>query len=57
MDQLERARTASTKALILTSPLNPTGSLYPKALLKEIIALALKVTTLFGFHFLLKRKR
>ncbi|MGH2697604.1 MAG: pyridoxal phosphate-dependent aminotransferase [Actinomycetota bacterium] len=29
LDQLERARTARTKALVFTSPSNPTGSVYP----------------------------
>ena len=29
LDQLERARTDKTKALVFTSPSNPTGSVYP----------------------------
>jgi aspartate/methionine/tyrosine aminotransferase len=29
LDQLEKARSAKTKALIFTSPSNPTGSVYP----------------------------
>ncbi|MDD5438830.1 MAG: aminotransferase class I/II-fold pyridoxal phosphate-dependent enzyme [Candidatus Omnitrophica bacterium] len=38
VDQLDKARTNKTKALILTSPLNPTGSLYDAASLKKITA-------------------
>lgn len=37
IDQLNKAKTKNTKALILTSPLNPTGSLYPREVLKDIM--------------------
>lgn len=36
MDQLEKAVTAKTKALVLTSPSNPTGMIYSKSELEQI---------------------
>ena len=36
LDQLERARTSRTKALVFTSPSNPTGSVYPPGEIEEI---------------------
>ncbi|WEG72607.1 pyridoxal phosphate-dependent aminotransferase [Vagococcus intermedius] len=36
VDQLEKARTAQTKALILTSPSNPTGAIYSPDELEKI---------------------
>jgi len=36
LDQLERARTSRTKALVFTSPSNPTGSVYPPDEVEEI---------------------
>lgn len=37
LEQLDAARTERTKAVILTSPLNPTGSLYDRKTLGEIM--------------------
>lgn len=42
IDQLDKAKTERTKALILTSPLNPTGSLYDPNDLKAIIEWGIK---------------
>jgi aspartate aminotransferase len=36
VDDLERARTDRTKVLLFVSPSNPTGAVYPPALVKEI---------------------
>ena len=36
LDQLESARTSRTKALVFTSPSNPTGSVYPPDEVEEI---------------------
>ena len=36
LDQLESARTSRTKALVFTSPSNPTGSVYPPGEIEEI---------------------
>jgi aspartate aminotransferase len=36
VDQLEAARTPRTKALLLCSPSNPTGAVYPAELIREI---------------------
>lgn len=36
LDQLESARTSRTKALVFTSPSNPTGSVYPPGEVEEI---------------------
>jgi aspartate aminotransferase len=36
VDDLERARTDRTKVLLFVSPPNPTGAVYPPALVKEI---------------------
>lgn len=36
LDQLESARTPRTKALVFTSPSNPTGSVYPQEEIEEI---------------------
>ncbi len=38
--ELERARTAKTRGLILNSPSNPTGAVYSRAELEEIVAVA-----------------
>jgi aspartate aminotransferase len=38
--ELERARTAKTRGLILNSPSNPTGAVYSRAELEEIVAFA-----------------
>ncbi len=40
-DQLRSAITPHTKAIILNSPHNPTGAVYPRKTLKEIASLAL----------------
>jgi aspartate/methionine/tyrosine aminotransferase len=40
VEDLERARTARTRALMLNSPNNPTGAVYPEALLRELGAWA-----------------
>ena len=37
VEQLDKVKTNKTKALILTSPLNPTGTLYSKKSLSEIM--------------------
>lgn len=37
LEQLDAAKTNRTKAVILTSPINPTGSLYDKKTLQEIM--------------------
>jgi len=36
VDDLERARTGATKALLFVSPSNPTGAVYPPELVREI---------------------
>jgi aspartate aminotransferase len=36
VDDLERARTGRTKVLLFVSPSNPTGAVYPPALVREI---------------------
>lgn len=41
-DQLDELKTEKTKALILTSPLNPTGSLYSKENLQAIMEWGIK---------------
>jgi aspartate aminotransferase len=38
--ELERARTAKTRGVILNSPSNPTGAVYSRAELEEIVAFA-----------------
>ncbi len=40
LDALERAVTAKTKAIILNSPNNPTGAVYPEPALRAVVALA-----------------
>jgi len=40
-DALKRAVTARTKVFILTSPNNPTGTVWPRPMLKQIASLAL----------------
>lgn len=40
LDALERAATAKTKAIILNTPNNPTGAVYPEAALRAVGALA-----------------
>ena len=42
MEQLEKARTPKTKALLFCSPSNPTGSVYSKDQVKAIAEWALK---------------
>jgi aspartate aminotransferase len=39
-DELERARTSSTRGLILNSPNNPTGAVYTRGELEDIVAYA-----------------
>jgi aspartate aminotransferase len=45
--QLEKAITAKTKALLLCSPSNPTGSLYSKEELKALVAVIAKHPRIF----------
>jgi aspartate aminotransferase len=45
--QLEEAITPKTKALILCSPSNPTGSVYSKAELKELADVLAKYPNVF----------
>ncbi len=40
LDALERAVTPKTRAIILNSPNNPTGAVYPEAALRAVVALA-----------------
>ena len=42
IDDIERALTRRTRAMIFNSPCNPTGSVYPRELLEEIAALAVE---------------
>ncbi|MER3412796.1 MAG: aspartate aminotransferase [Armatimonadota bacterium] len=42
MDQVRAAITSKTKVVILNSPANPTGSVFPRSVLKEVAALALR---------------
>ena len=42
VEGLEKAVTARTKAIILNTPNNPTGAVYPEAALRAVIALAVK---------------
>ncbi len=42
LDALERATTERTRALILNTPNNPTGAVYPEAALRAVAALAAK---------------
>jgi len=41
-DDLARAITPKTRAIFLNSPSNPTGAVYPREVLKEIAALAIR---------------
>lgn len=41
-DQLREAVTSRTRAIVVNSPCNPTGAVFPRQTLKEIAALALK---------------
>ncbi|HEY7349227.1 MAG TPA: aminotransferase class I/II-fold pyridoxal phosphate-dependent enzyme [Ktedonobacterales bacterium] len=40
LDELERLVTPRTRALIINSPANPTGAVFPRALLEQVIAFA-----------------
>lgn len=40
LDALERAAGAKTRAIILNTPNNPTGAVYPEAALRAVVALA-----------------
>ncbi|MCH8275285.1 MAG: pyridoxal phosphate-dependent aminotransferase [Armatimonadetes bacterium] len=42
MDQLREAVTGRTAAIIVNSPCNPTGAVFPRSTMKEIAALALR---------------
>lgn len=42
IDDLKKALTAKTKAIILNSPSNPTGAVLPRQTLKEVAALAIR---------------
>lgn len=42
VQELEKSLTAKTKAVIVTNPSNPTGAVYPKAMLKDLVAFCLK---------------
>lgn len=42
LEALERAVTAKTRAIILNTPNNPTGAVYPEAALRAVVALAAK---------------
>ena len=42
IDDIRRKITPRTKGIVIINPNNPTGALYPEALLKEIVALAEK---------------
>lgn len=42
MDEVKAAVTQRTKAIIVNSPTNPTGGVFPRSILKEIAALALR---------------
>lgn len=49
IEQLDKARTKKTKALILTSPLNPTGTVYDRGNLKKIMEWGIK-NNIFIIH-------
>ncbi|MDR1889620.1 MAG: pyridoxal phosphate-dependent aminotransferase [Zoogloeaceae bacterium] len=40
LDNIRKKITSNTKALVVINPNNPTGALYPEAILKELIAIA-----------------
>ncbi len=40
LDEMERLVTPRTKALIINSPANPTGAVFPQALIEQLIAFA-----------------
>lgn len=40
LEALERAATAKTRAIILNTPNNPTGAVYPESALRAVVALA-----------------
>ncbi|MEW5884249.1 MAG: pyridoxal phosphate-dependent aminotransferase [Armatimonadota bacterium] len=42
MDAIRAAVTPKTKAIVINSPTNPTGGVFPRSILKEIAALALR---------------
>lgn len=42
MDAIKASVTPKTKAIIINSPTNPTGGVFPRSILKEIAALALR---------------
>lgn len=42
IEEIKRAITPKTRMLIVNSPCNPTGAVYPECLLKEIAGLAIK---------------
>ena len=42
IDEIQQAISAKTRAILINSPNNPTGAVYPSAVLEEIAALALK---------------
>ncbi len=42
IDQISRAITRKTRAIIVTNPNNPTGAVYPRAMLEELVELCLK---------------
>jgi len=42
IDALERAVTPRTKAIILNTPNNPTGAVYPEAALRDVVSFAAK---------------
>jgi aspartate aminotransferase len=42
IEALDKAVTARTKAIILNTPNNPTGAVYPEAALRAVVALAVK---------------
>jgi len=42
IDKIKKAVTKKTKAIIITNPSNPTGSVYPKKMLKDLVDFCLK---------------
>ncbi|WP_432984310.1 aminotransferase class I/II-fold pyridoxal phosphate-dependent enzyme [Dactylosporangium sp. CA-233914] len=42
IDEIERAITPRTKAILVSSPSNPTGAIQPRAVLEELAALAVR---------------